>query len=133
MSIKNNVVLVGVGALVLGLVLGYCVGVRPYNKSYGMMDNWDYSGEHSDGYSSTDMYDAMGSMMGGLEGKTGDALDKAFIDGMIVHHEGAVHMAQALVAGTKRPELLKLGNDIITAQTKEIETMRTWRTEWFTK
>lgn len=124
---------VGVGALVLGLVLGYCVGLRPYTRPFGMMGNWNYQDNQRDGYNSVDMYDAMGGMMGGLEGKTGDALDKAFIDGMIIHHEGAVHMAQSLVAGTKRPELLKLGNDIISAQTKEIEMMKAWRTEWFTK
>lgn len=78
-----------------------------------------------------DMDGAMAGMNAALEGKTGDELDKAFIDGMIVHHEGAVSMAQALLAGTARPELIKLGNDIITAQTGEIEMMKQWRTQWF--
>jgi len=77
------------------------------------------------------MHGAMDGMMMGLQGKTGDALDEAFLTEMIVHHEGAVSMARTLVAGTKRPELLKLGNDIITAQTKEIEMMTQWRKAWF--
>lgn len=80
---------------------------------------------------STGMHDAMSGMMTGLEGKTGDSLDDAFLEGMIVHHEGAVAMARTLLAGTKRPELIELGNSIITAQTAEIEMMKRWREDWF--
>jgi uncharacterized protein (DUF305 family) len=40
-------------------------------------------------------------------------------------------MSQALLNGTKRPELIKLGNDIITAQTGEIQMMKEWRKVWF--
>lgn len=79
------------------------------------------------------MHGAMGDMMMGLDGKTGNALDKAFLDEMIVHHQGAVEMAETLLKGTKRPELIKLGNDIITAQTGEIKMMQDWRTQWFGK
>ena len=50
---------------------------------------------------------------------------------MIVHHEGAVDMAEMLLQKTKRPELVKLGNDIINAQTSEIEMMKEWRQVWF--
>jgi uncharacterized protein (DUF305 family) len=64
-------------------------------------------------------------------GKTGDTLDKAFLDEMIVHHEGAIEMATILLAGTKRPELIKLGNDIIVAQTREVQMMKEWRSQWF--
>lgn len=77
------------------------------------------------------MHDAMGGMMIGLDGKTGDALDKAFLDEMIVHHEGAIEMAQTLLNGTKRPELIKLGNEIIAAQSQEIKMMTAWRSTWF--
>lgn len=68
----------------------------------------------------------MGEM---LEGKTGDALDKAFLEGMIPHHQAAVDMAKYL-AGSKHPELVKLGADIIAAQTKEIEEMKAWQIKW---
>ena len=68
----------------------------------------------------------MGKM---LEGKTGDALDKAFLEGMIPHHQGAVEMAKYLV-NAKHPELQKMGQDIISAQTKEIEQMKKWLKEW---
>jgi uncharacterized protein (DUF305 family) len=60
-----------------------------------------------------------------------DELDKIFLVDMIVHHQGAVDMAKLLQKGTKRPELQKMANDIITAQTKEITMMQTWLKEWF--
>ena len=80
---------------------------------------------------SVDMHGAMGGMMNGLAGKTGAELEKAFLQEMIVHHEGAVEMAQTLLKGTQRPELVKLGTDIITAQTGEIQMMQDWLKSWF--
>ena len=66
-----------------------------------------------------------------LDGKTGDAFDQAFLKEMIVHHEGAVAMAEKVLEVSKRPELIKLANDIIKAQTTEIEMMKQWQGEWF--
>lgn len=56
--------------------------------------------------------------------------DKAFIEGMIPHHQMAVMMANMLNGGTNRPEMKKLADDIIVAQTKEINQMRQWHKEW---
>jgi uncharacterized protein (DUF305 family) len=75
----------------------------------------------------------MDNMMSGLNGKTGDDFDKAFLSEMIVHHQGAVAMAQAVLKNSKRPELIKLANDIISAQTSEITTMQNWQKTWFAK
>jgi uncharacterized protein (DUF305 family) len=68
----------------------------------------------------------MDSMM---KGRTGDALNKAFLEGMIPHHQGAIDMAKYL-AGSSKPELVKLGADIIAAQQKEIDQMNAWMKEW---
>lgn len=68
----------------------------------------------------------MGAM---LVGKTGDDLNKAFLLGMIPHHQGAIDMAKYLAASNK-PELVKLGADIISAQQKEIDQMNAWMKEW---
>jgi uncharacterized protein (DUF305 family) len=70
-------------------------------------------------------------MMANLKGKTGDEFDKAFLSEMVVHHQGAVEMAKAVLATSKRPELIKLANDIISAQNKEIEMMQGWQKAWF--
>lgn len=77
------------------------------------------------------MQDMMHDMNAMLEGKTGDAFDQAFLSEMIVHHEGAVDMAQKVLEVSKRPELIKLANDIIKAQNGEIEMMKKWQTQWF--
>lgn len=56
--------------------------------------------------------------------------DTAFVEQMIPHHQMAIMMANMLKQGTQRPELKKLADDIITAQTNEIEQMRAWLREW---
>lgn len=56
--------------------------------------------------------------------------DKVFIEEMIPHHQMAVMMASMLRNGTTRPEMKRLADDIITAQTKEIEDMRQWYKNW---
>lgn len=56
--------------------------------------------------------------------------DRDFIREMIPHHQMAVMMASMLVGSTERSEMKKLGEDIIEAQTKEIEQMRQWYDEW---
>ena len=57
--------------------------------------------------------------------------DKAFIEEMIPHHQMAVMMAEMLENSTTRPEMKKLAQDIITAQTKEINQMREWYKTWY--
>lgn len=56
--------------------------------------------------------------------------DKAFIEDMIPHHQMAVMMATMLKNGTGRPEMIRLAEDIISAQTKEINEMRQWYKNW---
>lgn len=80
----------------------------------------------------------MGQMHGGMMGDRTDTtilenatdFDKAFIEEMIPHHRMAVMMANMLLQGTNRPEMKKLAQDIISAQTKEINQMRKWYTAW---
>lgn len=81
--------------------------------------------------SAMDMSMMMDGMMAGLKGKTGDAFDQAFLDEMIVHHQGAVEMAKAVLAQSNREELKTLANGIISAQEKEIKQMQDWNKAWF--
>lgn len=57
--------------------------------------------------------------------------DLRFIDGMILHHQGAVVMAEEAQRKSNRSEMKKLAADIITAQQKEIAQMKAWRTSWY--
>ncbi len=129
MENKNNVLIIGLVTLVLGLGIGYFTGANTtVNKTPTVATHQMPDGSMMDG---NGMQGTMDGMTMGLEGKTGDALDLAFLNEMIVHHQGAIDMAQTLLKGTKRPELIKLGNDIITAQTGEIQMMKDWRKQWF--
>lgn len=56
--------------------------------------------------------------------------DIAFVEHMIPHHQMAIMMASMLKEGTERPEMKQLADDIITAQTDEIDQMRQWLQEW---
>ncbi len=56
--------------------------------------------------------------------------DTAFVEEMIPHHQMAVMMSSMLKNGTERPEMKKLADDIIAAQTKEIDQMRQWLKNW---
>ncbi len=57
--------------------------------------------------------------------------DKAFIEGMIPHHQMAVMMASMLKNGSTRQEMRQLADEIIKAQTDEIDQMREWYSEWY--
>jgi len=56
--------------------------------------------------------------------------DTEFVTQMIPHHQMAVMMTSMLKNGTSRPEMKKLADDIIIAQTSEIDLMRGWLVEW---
>ena len=118
---------------ILVAIIGIFIGWLLFGKPMQSLP----AGTHrmSDGRIMSDNGSGMASMMhdmnANLTGKTGDVFDKAFLDDMIIHHQGAVDMAQLVLKNSKRPELIKLANDIITAQTTEIDMMKKWQKEWF--
>lgn len=65
-----------------------------------------------------------------LSNKTGDGFDKAFIKAMSIHHNEAIAMAKLAQKKSSRKEILKLAKNIISAQTKENEQMKIWKSEW---
>lgn len=71
-----------------------------------------------------------GMTAGQLENLKGDDFDKEFIKEMIMHHQGAIDMAKLIETNAKHDELKKLGQDIISAQTREIDMMRAWQKQW---
>jgi uncharacterized protein (DUF305 family) len=91
------------------------MGMRSATNSQGMMDNHDMS---------------MNQMSASLQDKTSDAFDEAFLSGMIAHHQGAIDMAELVKANAKHSELKTMADDILSAQSKEIDQMQTWQTEW---
>jgi uncharacterized protein (DUF305 family) len=57
--------------------------------------------------------------------------DLRFIDAMVLHHQGAIDMAQKLLQHSQRPEMKELAREIIAAQEQEIEQMKQWRQAWY--
>jgi len=124
---KNNF-LIGAVCLIIGIFGGRLIWGIPSHDMNGIHQMPDGSMMNNDGSS---MQTMMHDMNAALVGKTGDKFDKAFLSEMIIHHEGAVEMAQAVLKNSKRPELIKLANDIISAQSTEINMMKNWQTAWF--
>lgn len=69
-------------------------------------------------------------MVSSLEGKSGDDFDKAFVSGMIDHHQGAIDMARMAAKQAKHQEVKDLSRAIIDAQQKEIGMMKQWQAKW---
>lgn len=67
--------------------------------------------------------------MMGLE--DAEPFDRAFIDAMIAHHQGAIRMARVELEQGSDPQLHDLCNAIIEAQSHEIEQMNEWRKRWY--
>lgn len=77
----------------------------------GDMDGMDHGGMMS------------GADMQALEDATGVEASRLFLEQMIVHHEGAIDMAQAEVDNGENADVIALAEDIIASQTAEITTM----------
>lgn len=95
--------------------------------------DWGYpstSAEDMQDHSAMGMMDSMSGMMTELEGKTGDDFDKAFLEQMILHHQGAIDMAAPGKDNASRQEVKDLSSAIVNDQMKEIAQMRTWQNEW---
>lgn len=63
------------------------------------------------------------------DGMMNENADVAFACGMIAHHQGAIDMAQVLIAHGEDPQMLALADTIIAAQVAEMEEMRNWLAE----
>lgn len=66
-----------------------------------------------------------------MPGMSDAPYDAAFIDGMIVHHEGAIAMARQALEQAERPEIQELAEAIVGAQEAEIAQLRAWRDAWY--
>jgi uncharacterized protein (DUF305 family) len=57
--------------------------------------------------------------------------DLRFLDAMMLHHEGAIVMAEDALEKSNREEIKTLSNEIIAAQRAEIAQMQEWRQAWY--
>jgi uncharacterized protein (DUF305 family) len=71
-------------------------------------------------YKDNGMYMAM---MTSMKSKTGTDLDKAYLQGMMFHHSGAIEMAKKILPISKSQDVKNLANNIVINQAKEIKTL----------
>lgn len=117
---QNKNILWGVGGLIVGgIIIALCFMC--------------YKGDDrtEKGMQDMSMSEMMIHMNANLKDKTSDAFDQAFVEDMIVHHQGAIDMANLALTNAKHPEIKTLAQAIITAQTKEIEQMKVWYKAWY--
>lgn len=94
---------------------------------------WGYpstSANSMQDHSAMGTMDTMAGMMAVLEGKTGDAFDKAFIQQMIMHHQSAINMAGPGKSNALHQEVKDLSAAIVTDQSREIQQLQQWQKDW---
>ncbi|TLP98233.1 DUF305 domain-containing protein [Nesterenkonia salmonea] len=93
-------------------------------EAWGYEPNDDDHGDHGD---MTDDGGHEGMMseedLAELESAEGDEASRMFLDQMIIHHEGAVSMAEEHLEAGESPEALELSENIISDQSAEIVEM----------
>mgnify|MGYP003397712506 CR=1 FL=1 len=62
--------------------------------------------------------------MSSLMGASGPEFDQMWLTMMLEHHEGAIEMAQDVLATTADPDVEKLATAVVEGQEKEITTMK---------
>lgn len=130
---KKESITFGVIGLLAGVIIaGFVAGQAVNNNSTGMMRMMgiNTSKTTASNTSTGHMGMSMDEMDDALKGKTGDDFDKTFISEMIDHHQGAIDMAILAKQNAKHDEIKKLADDIVAAQTKEINEMKSWQQQW---
>jgi uncharacterized protein (DUF305 family) len=98
---------------------------RIHERLYGAPLKPDMGGHMALGLSAEEA--GMSHMDGAAMIRGKKPFDRAFVDEMIPHHQGATKMAEAVIAKGRDPEVRKLAEGIIEAQKKEIREMEEFR------
>ena len=96
----------------------------------------DQQGDESGGGGHGQMgHGSMGMGSGGMARQmvmeNGKYSDKAFIDAMVPHHQGAIAMAEVALKNAEHEEIIQLSRNIISSQQAEIEELKSIKQEEF--
>jgi uncharacterized protein (DUF305 family) len=128
---KENIMYGIIGLLIGVIVAGFTAGQAVNNNRTGMMRMMGMDTHMQHEYDNSDHSTmSMAAMTKELENLSGEDYDKAFIEMMIAHHEGAIDMAKLSDDKAKHDEIKKISRDIIEAQDSEIAEMRQWQKDW---
>ncbi|HRF28389.1 MAG TPA: DUF305 domain-containing protein [Candidatus Saccharibacteria bacterium] len=123
---KNNVIIVAIVAVVA------IAGISTYALSKNDTETMDdkMMSNKSSQQSVAGTVDKNSSEYKMYSELKGEDYDRTFMANMIVHHQGAVDMANLALASAKHQELKDMANNIVSAQTKEISDMESWQKTW---
>ena len=122
--------------LAVALILVACGGAGGGQQGNGSADE---QGEKTGGMAGMDHsqmdHGSMGMGSGGMAREMvmedGKYSDRAFIDAMVPHHQGAVEMAEVALKNAEHEEIIELSRNIISSQQAEIEELKSIKQEEF--
>ena len=129
---KKETMLYGIIGLLAGLLIASATAVLAVNNdNHSVMSMMGMNTNHSHQKTAANHGEmSMNEMTDNLKDLSGDDFDKAFVEMMIAHHQGAIDMAELIPSRAKHDEIKTLGAAIIKAQTKEINEMEQWQLDW---
>lgn len=93
--------------------------INAQTREIEMMDGWKSNWYPDSNYNVNYI-----SMMPPLKSLSGDDLDKSFLQGMIMHHQMAIFMAEQVSVLNPRDEIQDFADDVIEVQSSEIRQMQ---------
>lgn len=127
---KESILYAVIGLFAGVIITGFGAAYAVNNNNQGMMNMMGMNSSMNSQGMMDDSDMSMGDMASSLKNKTGDDFDKAFMSGMIAHHQGAIDMANLAEQNAKHDEIKELSKNIVSSQTKEIDEMKSWQTKW---
>lgn len=70
---------------------------------------------------------AEAEMHRGMTQASGQTVDQAYVAKMIAHHQGALAMAQVALRDSRDPDIRRMAQAVVDAQTREIAEMQAWK------
>lgn len=116
-----------IGGAAAVVALGVITGVASVTRQTATDISPSEKDEHADHMPAAQDESALYQRFVALKG---EEYDKAFIGDMIVHHEGAVNMAELALAQASHQEIKDLATTIVSTQSKEIADMKQWQQNW---